>query len=220
MSRSVRVSVLAALLLAGCGNGAKAPAVEDSGYKVLSDQHYSTVKRSVDVMLDQRLDKADLRKIATALKNRDQHPYDKTVIGFYIAAEDQSGGYWATATYDPDLTLRILGIPLSRIVAVRKALAAAGQAGAQKTLRGAWLDDRPDVRAILELLKQPDGLVLKSVNAEGDTVLTPMVEINAGGQTRLRDPHNPDANRYLLINGNGQLEFWDASGRYYIASSL
>ena len=220
MIRCVCLSLLAALLLAGCGDGAQTPAKDDVGYKVLSDQHYSTVKRSVDVMLDQRLDKADLRKIANTLKNRDKHDYDKTVIGFYIAAEDRSGGYWATATYDPALTLRINGIPLARIVALRKALKTGRTPGGKAKLLGAWLDDRPDVRATLELIKGTDGLVLKSVNAAGDTVLTPMVENRTGGETGLRDPHGPDAARYLVVNGNGQLEFWDAGGRYYIASGL
>lgn len=217
MIRPLFGALLVAALLCGCGDGKKPQTEkEDTAYKVINDQHYSTAKRSVDVVLDERLKKGDLRRIATEIKNGDKENYDRTVVGYYIASEDRSNGYWATATFDPDLKINVLGVSRERIDAVKKA----DQPGSNSKIVGAWLDDRPHVRATLELIKQGDGLALKSVNAEGTTSVTPMDESKKNGNVVLRDPENPDAGRYFVINENGQLEFWGPDGRYYTASSL
>ena len=77
------------------------PDIDFDVAKDTSDRH----KRSVEVMLPNRIDETQLESIAQYLY--EDRP-GNTFIGYYIDG-DSDYGYWATTNYDPDLNIRVIG---------------------------------------------------------------------------------------------------------------
>ncbi|MEJ6654650.1 MAG: hypothetical protein QNL70_01390 [Pseudomonas sp.] len=89
------------------------PAVSTpANYSIVSDDYKSSIKRSVLIALDERITEAELAVIAKAIKAQATHPTDRTFINYRVEGAT-SGTYWATTHYNPDLSVRILGMNAS-----------------------------------------------------------------------------------------------------------
>lgn len=83
-----------------------------AGYSIISDDYLYSIKRTVLVALDERVTEADLTAIAEAIKEQATHPTDRTFISYRVDGTT-SGMYWATTHYNPDLSVRIIGMTAS-----------------------------------------------------------------------------------------------------------
>lgn len=100
----------------GCGESAKPVSLAQGplsfGAVIIEDTHLRNIKRSVAVILDGRVSKADLRSIATQIKNSDPGDYERTFISYRLRGMESNQLYWATSNYTPKLDIHIIGLPL------------------------------------------------------------------------------------------------------------
>jgi hypothetical protein len=91
-------------------------------FTVTSDEYLGKIKRTVEVVLKQRISESELTEIAKALKGQANQSTERTFIGYRIGSE--TGAYWATTHYDPDLDVRIIGMTAAEYEAAQAAPAA------------------------------------------------------------------------------------------------
>ena len=68
----------------------------------------NNIKKTIEVLLNKRVNKDVLKKIALTLKDNDSKSYVRTFIGYYLKGQTQIG-YWAGTDFNPDLKIRIYG---------------------------------------------------------------------------------------------------------------
>lgn len=77
-------------------------------FSITSDEVMPRIKRSVEVLLPERVSEEQLYLLAHHIRGLDSRSYDRTFIGYRI--KGQAGGmYWATTHFDPGLQVVILG---------------------------------------------------------------------------------------------------------------
>lgn len=80
-------------------------------YTILKDESMSTIKRSVDVRLKEKVSEEDLRIIAQEIRAM-KGAHDRTFIVYYLPGDQVGAGGWAMTHFNPDLQVRVLGTPL------------------------------------------------------------------------------------------------------------
>lgn len=78
-------------------------------YTVLEDEKLGRIKRSVELLLAERIEVADLERLAHEIRDGDQTKYERTFIGWRVVGDDLEGMYWASTHFDPDLDVKIIG---------------------------------------------------------------------------------------------------------------
>lgn len=119
--RALTLGVTTLLIaLTGCGSDKQDPVSSQpsnspdssqhvGGYSITQDDYHSTFKRTVEVQLDERMTEAQLQTIAKQIKQGASNDTDRTFIGYRIDG-NTAGAYWATTHYEPELSVRIIGM--------------------------------------------------------------------------------------------------------------
>ena len=110
-------------------------------YEVIETDTLGTIKRSVDVRLNQRVSQDTLRALALVIRDQDSRDHDRTFITYFLPETENGSGAWATTHFDPDLEVQILGFT----VAEAEALSEPQPVTEGLQLIGVWLDERPGV---------------------------------------------------------------------------
>ena len=106
-------------LLVGCSDGS-APAEsnvtnqeqsneineKEVNYKILSDEKYGTEKRTVKILLDERITKKQLEKLAYKIQKMNSETFKRTFI-MYEVKDLEMDSAWATTHFDPNLQVKI-----------------------------------------------------------------------------------------------------------------
>ena len=184
---------------------------------IAKDKGTSTVKRSIDVRLDQRFTEAQLKEFAEALRKSDSRQYQRTFIAFYLPDMKIDAGAWATAIYDPALQIRILGLTKEEY---EKLQAASSSTDTSERIVGRWLDDRPGLGNRIELIQKQDVFFIRYTYKDGSGSREKVERGSASAGTRVARPSRKQAGEFYIISKKGDLEVWDREGRYYIAKKL
>lgn len=179
-----------------------------SGYSIASDVYKARIKRTVDVALEQRVSEADLTDIATEIKAQAKQDTDRTFIGYRVDGKD-TGAYWATTHYDPDLKVTIQGMPIEDY----QALQAFDVAKEYPQAVGSWLRD--DGYHFLMVAYEKGGKnFIDSVFASGEKITEEVVAKRLpDGSLRLEEPEN-DFGEYYVVDTSGNLQGWSENGNY------
>lgn len=217
MTRIILIASIA-LLLAGCGNGSSEPALsKDIKYTISEDTHKRDIKRSVVVLLEEKLSKEQLRQLANRIKNSDASSYQRTFIGYYLKGKDRNNGYWATTHFNPNLEVRVLGLSKGKEATLTKPIASSPD----RKVLGVWLDDRPGVGAKMTIYNSKEGkLYLESSYSDGSSGTEEMIDFAIDNGKRIEDKEGNDFGEYFVVNKANQLEFWSKNGNYYTAKSI
>lgn len=78
-------------------------------YSIVSDETNAPYKRSVEIVLTQRLNESELESIAREVKEMSANKVDRTFIGYRLESQSSDEAYWATTHYNPELKVRVLG---------------------------------------------------------------------------------------------------------------
>ncbi|PHX39582.1 hypothetical protein AO263_21590 [Pseudomonas sp. NZIPFR-PS5] len=79
-----------------------------AGYSVIKDESKGNIKRSVEVVLPERVDQPTLEALAKEIKDSNPTQFQRTFIGWRIIG-DEGQAYWAKTDYLPALTVQFLG---------------------------------------------------------------------------------------------------------------
>lgn len=177
-------------------------------YKIIRDESKRDIKRTVEVLLPERVDESTLKALAEKIYI---DGFERTFIGYRIKGEDQDGVYWATTHYDPDLKITFVG---SEKAAHNDLIKSELQVDGE--LIGKWLVNW-GYEYKTAFYKKGDQLMMKTLFDDGSSedVKLPSNEIN--GQIRYYDEGGKERGEYYIIAPNGDLQFWSKNGNYYTA---
>lgn len=209
--------IFIALLLSACGNEENITLPSDVKYSISEDTHNRDIKRSVEVILENKISKENLQLLAQKIKKSDPANYQRTFIGYFLKEKDKNDGYWATTHYNPDLEVKILGLSNEDEAALAKPAASTPD----KNVVGVWMDDRPGIGAKMTIYYSNDGkLFLEDSYSDGSSGKNEMKDMPVENGKRIEDIEGNDFGEYFIINNANQLEFWSKNGNYYTAKKI
>jgi hypothetical protein len=216
MAKSL-LPIIAAFLIVGCGDVSSSNKANETSnnYRIIEDSRTGNIKRSVEVILEDKLEENDLKKIAEKIKRSDGRDYERTFIGYHIKQKRDSG-YWATTHYNPNLQVLILGLTKT----AESSLSKPEPSSSDKKVIGTWLDDWSFIGSKITIYYSKDGkLIFENIYSDGSST-TEMVESNDPRGKKLETARGNSIGEYYIINASNQLEFWGKNGNYYTAKSL
>jgi hypothetical protein len=178
----------------------------ESSFQIVKDEA-EQLKRSVEVVLPDRIDKQQLEALARHIY---QDRPGNTFIGYYIEGEGDYA-YWATAHYNPELDVQILGSSKAQEQSLNDT-----SSGLEGDVLGRWRVNR-GYNSIITLIEAGGEKRLIQRFQDGSEMDNPAQERNVNGQTRLSDGIGENNGEYYIIGDDGRLQFWSNNGNYYTA---
>lgn len=183
-------------------------------YTILNEEVNGDIKRVVEIQLDERISENKVSEIANKIKAADKKKYERTFVLFFLEGVDRSGGAWATATFDPDLKIKVIGSSkISHEALQNKEIVSDGK------LLGTWDADWGfEYKMVFE---EKDGKLFKrEVFSDSESKLEEIKKVMIDGREVYQDESGEDHGEYYIINKNGDLEFWSKNGNYYTAPKI
>lgn len=186
-------------------------------YTIAEDKHTRNVKRSLVVILEEKVTKEDLYQLARAIKDHDPIDYQRTFIGYYLKGDDKKDGFWARTDFKPHLEVEILGLSKEQEAKLTRAVTA----NPGEKVLGVWLDDRPYMGVKMTIYYSDDKRVyLKKTFSDGSSNIYEMIDFALEHGKRIEDKDGNDFGEYFIINEANQLEFWGRNGLFYTAQDI
>lgn len=182
-------------------------------YMVTKDESHKNIERNVEVTLLKRVDEQTLKGISQEIKNSETKNYQKTFIGYRLATGGDSF-FWARASYDPELTIKIIGEPVeTHNKLMSKKVSAEGR------VLGKWLANN-GLETKMIAYETKGKTYMKTQYSDGvSEVDVCKVSVVPEGK-KLQDESGLENGEYYIINKKGDLEFWSEKGNYYTAEKL
>lgn len=183
----------------------------EADYKIIKDQQGANGKRVVEVLLPERVEEDALESIAKTIRAGGGEKLQQTLIGYRIQGSETSG-FWARSDFTPNLNVVILGTTASESQKLNDSLTTE----APGEVIGRW---RPDwgVEYIATLYRDKSKTYLSATYSDGSHSAEEMTETMTGSGLRIEKSGSKTDSDYYIVNSNGELEFWDAEGKYYTA---
>lgn len=186
---------------------------EKTKYKIVKDDSLRDVKRTVEVVLKERIEEDLLLKIAQQIYDNRSHDYERTFIGYRIEGED-AGPYWATTNYNPNLEINFIGTKKQEHEKL-----IAQKANDLKDVIGIWLSQNgPEHKMVA--YKKNGKVFIRYIYHDGSSFEEQHKLTTHKGLKKLQDESGKSFGEYFLINAKGELEFWGKNGNYYTAKPI
>lgn len=187
-------------------------------YKVVKDEQKRSIKRTVDVVLAHRISAEELKKIAHQIKNMDKNSYERTFINYSLSEHPARSGLWASTHFNPDLEVKIWGLSKEQ---AEKLINVPSSANSEN-LVGTWLYihhsafDRK-----IELYRENNLLILKNIFPDGSSGKSEVVSEQLSGGLKIVEREDKNSGKYyMMINQDGDLEFWNQKESYDLAKKI
>ncbi|MDL4864837.1 hypothetical protein NPJ88_021120, partial [Halomonas elongata] len=184
-------------------------------FSILSDETRAPHKRTVEVVLNERVEEDQLETIAKSIKAMGEQEVERTFIGYRLASQDPDTAYWGTTHYNPELRVNISGLTPTQIEAFRTF----DPAEHYEDPIGSWRIERGF--NYIAIAYQNDGEVFIDdvFPGEGSNTSRYTASQTDNGGLRLQQPDDTFG-EYFIITSQGNLEFWSENGNYYTAKPL
>lgn len=213
-------------LLAGCENSTPAPVGQlqpsaertipkDVTYTIIGTDILPGIKRSLDIRLNRKTSEDVLRLIAIKLKNADEREYQRTFIVYFLPGMRVGGGAWATTHFDPNLTVRILGLTSEE----ESSLISEPQKPSREVI-GRWLDETPFIGGRITIYRERGKLHMERKFKDGSSLSKDMVEKSSSRGRRFEEREGSSVGEYYLIDRQGNLQVGDQDGLIAIAKKI
>lgn len=189
--------------------------VSNDFYTVLKDEVKLPHKRTVEVLLKDRLNVQELRLLGLYLTEQNQQPVERVFIGYRLADQDTDSAYWATTHTNPDFEIRIAGLTADEY----SAYSAYDPAKDYENVIGAWIIENGF--KYIAVAYEKDGQVYMDdvfPDKGAYTALHETSELEDGGLRLQRA--DDEFGEYYVIDEAGNLQFWSENGNYYTAAPL
>lgn len=193
------------------GNGG----VSNGFYTVLKDEVRPPHKRTVEVLLQDRVNAQELQALGLFLTEQNQQPVERVFIGYRLADQDPDSAYWATTHSNPDFQIRFTGLTADEYTAYK----AYDPTAHYDNVMGAWIIEQGF--NYIAVAYQKDGLVYMDDVFPGKGANVYQFETSEleNGGLRLEQPDN-EFGEYYVIDKAGNLHFWSEHGNYFTAAPL
>lgn len=228
MNYKMRVILIATLLpcvAIGCGGGTptqrpgsglpQTPIPNDVVYSIVDTKTEGDTRRFVDVRINRKVAQDVLRSIAFEIKNAAPDRYKSACIGFYLPEMKVNAGSWASAVFDPELTLTIHGITKDQ----ETQMLSKPPLSQSSNIIGRWLQEEDPFPGKITLVSDATGIYMEKIYQDGNTGKESMVERpNSAGRKFMKTARMRPENDYYLIDPSGNLQIWsqDIDGRHVL----
>lgn len=172
-------------------------------YKILSEHHNDVLKKcDLAIEIKDTVSEEQLRRIAYEL-HKDRTKYQRTYIGIYLPGMKVNAGSWATATYLPNLEVKIIGTKL--------ATGSESISKAEEKVIGKWTWESSD--ADMYILIERDGKpYMKTIwkDGKGEQV-DELVKSGSRYDYKKKDPIGV----YYIVKNDGSLGFYNKTGEEF-----
>lgn len=183
----------------------------DGLYSILSDEGLPPAKRTVEVLLYDRVDEVTLESIGRAIKAEGEQDVERTFIGYRLDGQDPESAYWGTTHYNPDIAVRIQGLSLEQY----ETLAAYGISDNYESPIGSWFSEMGGGINYLSVAYIDDGhfYIDNVFPSEGRNTYRYDAARLDDGSLRLQEPDD-EFGEYFIIDSDGTLQLWSESGLF------
>ena len=105
--------IIAILGISACCTGCNSDNSIDTlpAFSVISDDEFGmgNKNREVAIRLEVAATETELTAIANEIRKKKSKSYEKTNVHFYLPGMEPGSGAWATANFNPNIEVRILG---------------------------------------------------------------------------------------------------------------
>lgn len=185
---------------------------EKINYKIAKDEAVGNIKRSVDVVLPERIDEQALTKIANEI--HEKRAFERTFICYTIAGEKVPSA-WATTHFNPDLKVEILGTTKQD----HEKLLTNNKADLPQNVIGTWFSHNGYEHKMVAF-KNGGKVFIRSTYSDGGSRDEEYRLTTHKGLKKLQDEGGRESGSYLLINAKGELEYWSKNGNFYTAKPI
>ncbi|RUR46220.1 hypothetical protein [Vreelandella populi] len=189
--------------------------VSNDFYTVLKDEVMLPHKRTVEVLLQERLNVQELQVLGLFLTEQNRQPVERVFIGYRIEGGDPDSAYWATTHSNPDFEIRIAGLTADEYNVFK----AYDPTAHYNNVMGAWVIENGF--NYIAVAYEKDGQVYVDDVFPGKgayTALHETSELKEGGLKLQRA--DDEFGEYYVIDEVGDLQFWSENGNYFTATPL
>lgn len=179
-------------------------------YEITMDEAKRDIKRTVEVVLPERVDETTLKALAETIHKAG---FERTFIGYRLKGEED-GVYWATTNYNPNLKISILGSEKAAHNSLKSS-----ELQVDGELIGKWLVNWGyEYKAAI--YKKDDQVMMKTLFSDGSGQDAELSTHEINGQIRYYDDGGKERGEYYIVSSNGDLQFWSENGNYYSAPNI
>ncbi|SDG27370.1 hypothetical protein SAMN05216571_10815 [Onishia taeanensis] len=181
-------------------------------YSIASDETRAPHKRTVEVILHQRLNEDRLEEVGKAIKELGEQEVERTFIGYRLDSQDPETAYWGTTHYNPELSVDILGFSASEY---QEALNQDVSSDYENII-GSWIIERGYPH--LSVAYVDNGKVfIDGFFDDGSVGTTEYLAYEDEDDAVRLKKENEHPDEYLTIDEDGNLRFWSDNGNYFTA---
>lgn len=197
-----RIFALSLMVWAGFANAI-------TPYDIIKDEKTKRIKRSVDVVLNERVTERELREIAEDIY---LDGFKRTFILYSIASEDQkTGTSWASTHFNPKLEVKILGSTIEEHAALKSL-----KSKKDGDVFGSWLANI-GIEYRVSFYKENGVSMVRMAFSDGSSLEDPLKNSVVNGEKRYYTDSSKQKDEYYVIDKNGGLQFWNRDGNWYTA---
>lgn len=183
-----------------------ADALRGLNYSVLKDSATGSIKRSLDIRLEKKIDKETLTNLAIHLE-KSSTKFSQTFICYFLPGQKPGSGAWATTHFTPKLVVKILGPSLEF---EKKAK----EEPLQKSdiVIGKWFDNSPFIGGVISFVKRSSKTIMIRKFKDGSGKDFEMLQTKKSGKDCFTRKDGNVNGEYYLIEKNGALGIYDSDG--------
>jgi hypothetical protein len=184
-------------------------------YQIVNNETLGSIKRTVDVVLKEKISEEDLKKVALEIKNSDSKNYEKIFIGYSLQSDKirKNKNGWATTHFNPNLEVKVIGLNLKdEHTLIQKTK---NSVNSNRKVIGLWIDDRIGYSTIF--FNTEGKLFMEKLFYDGsDSTDEMIIDENKKIKSRVASGNS----EYFVINKKKELESWGINGIIYTARIL
>ncbi len=181
----------------------------------LSDDSLGKIKRTVIIRLSGKMNESDLKQVAHFIKTSDTKSHEKTFISYYLPGWDLEDIAWATTHFNPDLTVKILGLSSDSEASLK-----IGSTKAGVESLGVWLDETPYAGCRITIYKKSSKYYLERKYEDGSSGEEEVLKKQTPEGIRFDPLESNWAEDHWLIGKDGNLQIRDSEGLIATARKL
>lgn len=175
------------------------------------------IKREVYVRLSAPVTEEVVSQIASTVKAQDPSVYERTFVVFSLPGMRDGQGAWATAFFEPELKVRILGVTLDQLSLAETKKTEPSVDGRKRL--GLWIDDSDAGAGSVWEIYELGGKTYADETFKDGGVLTAELRDVSQGRTRkfIVPERTQETGDHMVVTNAGTLEFRDNDGLIRVA---
>lgn len=213
------VTIILSIILASCSNSPGSnDSIQDSNnsiqehspnYSIINIRTNNKIKCVVSVRISEKLTATQLKSIAEKIKTEINPKSNYVYIAFLLPEMQDGNGAWASADFEPNLSIRFFGQSLEDEIQINKSVSKI-----KGDNIGIWSDPEIPGDVAYRIRKdEVNGLIIEVISTSDpkpSELTTSLKMVKKNGKTIFKDLDH--TGQYYLLEKNGDLSVYDNEG--------